>query len=277
MSNSICSVDDCTKPVHRVSMCSMHYSRWKRNGDPLIKTKPVETVCAVCGAVTLGNPRRATCSPACQQIKSRAVRSGRSDFKRVPVSALAPRETKEATVKLCVENGCNRPAKARGYCSAHHQYRYMHGTLDSRFCRGCGKVLPEDAAVGQRYCSPECVPQPVEYPAYWKPCERCGGPIDMTICGSDGRRRRSDIKMCAFCRAAKYRRHGKSLGLIIQRDGTKCALCGDEVNLALKCPNPASPSVDHRTPFSLGGAHDLDNLQLAHLGCNQQKSNKFVS
>lgn len=34
-----------------------------------------------------------------------------------------------------------------------------------------------------------------------------------------------------------------------------------------------SASLDHILPLSLGGAHSMANVQLAHLSCNHTKSN----
>ena len=273
-----CVVEGCDKFRAARGWCAMHHARWAKHGDPLIAVAEVVTVCAVCGKRVTGTSRRRRyCSRACGAIASRHKRSGKTVPLYAPRDALRSTPEQIAPVdKQCVEPGCDRPYKARGYCSTHHQYRYVNGTLQSRFCKGCGTALPEDAPQGQRYCHKECRPTGVTYPAYWKPCERCGLPIDLTITGPAGRRKRSDTKMCDHCRKAKYRRHKTSLGLIVKRDGTQCRLCGDEVSLDLEFPNPASPSVDHILPFSLGGTHDMDNLQLAHLGCNQQKLNRVA-
>ncbi len=35
MADRICSVDECGLPVHSRSLCSKHYMRWSRYGDPL--------------------------------------------------------------------------------------------------------------------------------------------------------------------------------------------------------------------------------------------------
>ena len=52
-----------------------------------------------------------------------------------------------------------------------------------------------------------------------------------------------------------------------------CGICGQPVDKSLKAPHPLSPSVDHIIPVSQGGhPFDLDNLQLAHLVCNQKKN-----
>lgn len=56
-----------------------------------------------------------------------------------------------------------------------------------------------------------------------------------------------------------------------------CALCGRPVDKNLKFPDPMSPSVDHIIPIDKGGdPSKLDNLQLTHLCCNRQKSDKIV-
>jgi hypothetical protein len=64
---------------------------------------------------------------------------------------------------------------------------------------------------------------------------------------------------------------------IIDRDGLDCGLCGEPVDLKLKHPDPASPSIDHVLPISLDGPDILANVQLAHLRCNIRKSNRVDS
>lgn len=58
-----------------------------------------------------------------------------------------------------------------------------------------------------------------------------------------------------------------------------CGICGQPVDFHYKFPHPLSPCIDHIIPVAKGGhPSDLDNLQLAHLACNRQKSDKlFVS
>lgn len=56
-----------------------------------------------------------------------------------------------------------------------------------------------------------------------------------------------------------------------------CALCGKPVDKTLKWPHPLSKSVDHIIPVSKGGhPSDIQNLQLAHLCCNGEKSSKMI-
>lgn len=55
---------------------------------------------------------------------------------------------------------------------------------------------------------------------------------------------------------------------IAERDEWTCQLCHEPVDPALQYPDPMSKSEDHVLPLSKGGAHDPDNVQLAHLRCN---------
>ncbi len=56
-----------------------------------------------------------------------------------------------------------------------------------------------------------------------------------------------------------------------------CGICGQPVDFSLKFPHPLSPCIDHIIPVSKGGhPSDIQNLQLAHMCCNRQKSDKLV-
>lgn len=58
---------------------------------------------------------------------------------------------------------------------------------------------------------------------------------------------------------------------------TVCGICGKPVNFRLKWPHPLSPCIDHIIPVSKGGhPSDISNLQLAHMTCNRDKSDKLV-
>lgn len=50
-----------------------------------------------------------------------------------------------------------------------------------------------------------------------------------------------------------------------------CALCGKEMDPDLVNPDRMRKSIDHIVPLSKGGTHTQDNLQWAHLRCNQSK------
>lgn len=56
-----------------------------------------------------------------------------------------------------------------------------------------------------------------------------------------------------------------------------CGICGKQVDFHLKFPHPLSPCIDHIIPVAKGGhPSDIANLQLAHMCCNRQKSDKIV-
>ncbi|MBR1555402.1 MAG: HNH endonuclease, partial [Oscillospiraceae bacterium] len=56
-----------------------------------------------------------------------------------------------------------------------------------------------------------------------------------------------------------------------------CGICGNPVDFSLKFPHPLSPCIDHIIPVSKGGhPSEISNLQLAHLCCNRQKSDKLA-
>ena len=58
---------------------------------------------------------------------------------------------------------------------------------------------------------------------------------------------------------------------------TICGICGKPVDFGFKFPHPLSPCIDHIIPVSKGGHPSaLENLQLAHMCCNRQKSDKLV-
>ena len=63
---------------------------------------------------------------------------------------------------------------------------------------------------------------------------------------------------------------------IILATQNTCGICGRAVDKSLKAGDPLSPVVDHIVPVSKNGhPSDIDNLQLAHAGCNRQKSDKL--
>lgn len=55
-----------------------------------------------------------------------------------------------------------------------------------------------------------------------------------------------------------------------------CAICGGYVDKSLPFPHPMSASIDHIIPVTKGGRSTLNNLQLAHLGCNKAKGTNII-
>lgn len=101
--------------------------------------------------------------------------------------------------------------------------------------------------------------------------------------------KRKGKKRCAVCqekrtrvkaRQQNYLRRVKTTGRQVEQidiievasaAGWICGICGNEVERALRWPNPGAMSLDHILPISQGGAHARENVQLAHLLCNWSK------
>src|SRR5690606_20768724 len=103
-------------------------------------------------------------------------------------------------------------------------------------------------------------------------CVRCDAVIDLGKPGKAGRRKRADSKLCAECK--RQTRTEATPGELAKRDGPYCRLCGCDVDMSARHPDPMRPSVDHIIPRALGGSDAAENNQLAHLLCNQIKSDR---
>jgi hypothetical protein len=108
-------------------------------------------------------------------------------------------------------------------------------------------------------------------------CYQCGElftarPLQ-TICGAECRRRRQINVVLdrhyGFVHSAM--REGPLLDYLTKRDHGRCGICH---KLVRAVAGDMKPSIDHIQPRSLGGSDELANLQLAHLKCNRQKSNR---
>ena len=63
---------------------------------------------------------------------------------------------------------------------------------------------------------------------------------------------------------------------IIYATQTVCGICGMPVDFSVKYPHPLSPCVDHIIPVARGGHPSaMENLQLAHWKCNNEKADKL--
>jgi 5-methylcytosine-specific restriction endonuclease McrA len=63
---------------------------------------------------------------------------------------------------------------------------------------------------------------------------------------------------------------------IFARDDWNCHLCGVAVDYLADPISDLYPSLDHLTPQSKGGSHDLANLATAHRICNSIRRDRSV-
>lgn len=195
----------------------------------------------------------------------------------------------------CAIKGCARRAAKRGWCDTHYQRwrntgdpttpaKYPRAAVGGR-CQVCDdpRLMPKS----RRYCSPNCAvlasrarrgdARAIQRTAT---CVLCDDTIDLMAPGvshsgrPSTRKRRADTAVCATCCRRRKYRHKFPVRVLAKRDGAFCRLCLDPVDLTLRFPHPACPSVDHIVSRAQGGTDDQGNLQLAHLRCNHLKSRR---
>jgi 5-methylcytosine-specific restriction endonuclease McrA len=64
------------------------------------------------------------------------------------------------------------------------------------------------------------------------------------------------------------RKRAKLRKALRKRDGRDCHICGGLMLFGRSVDDPDYATIDHVTPRSHGGGHDLSNLKLAHRRCN---------
>jgi len=189
--------------------------------------------------------------------------------------------------------GCSMPVPRvangirRQWCSMACRARTLRETWPSSrirvtptqfVCERCGvHVEAKSGTRSGKFCSQEC-----------RLFYEMKGPFPFTCieCGATGvcdRPRRFCSDTCRWRvnrrNRAALKRGGAATGeeavgrdWIIQRDGRKCHICSRAIGTK-PWPHPESLSLDHIVPLSKGGAHSVDNLRPAHLGCNARRWN----
>lgn len=172
----------------------------------------------------------------------------------------ANRNPGQARDRTCAECGDPLPRLARRYCSLVCSGRARGIPYRDQVphdCQHCGVTFTTHRP-NVRYCSDQCQRNAAHkrhrerHPQVWTDARR-----------DAYHRRRARKQAAATGRPVR-------MAEIRQRDADTCGLCGDPVGNE-RWPHPLSPSLDHVVPLSRGGAHDPDNVQLAHLSCNVRK------
>lgn len=127
MSDDMCCVDGCQNPVAVKSrrLCTRHYNRWQRHGDPTAggTRNTVPVACSVDGCET-----RSVCRGWCQKHYKRWVAHGDPLIVMTRIAKpRSPKTPKRVIDPVCSIDGCSKPTLARGWCSAHHTRWRRHG------------------------------------------------------------------------------------------------------------------------------------------------------
>lgn len=79
-------------------------------------------------------------------------------------------------------------------------------------------------------------------------------------------------------------KRNKTIKRIIERDGTRCWICGEEIASNLLMVrysqlgnNSLAANKDHVIPVSKGGKNHLDNLKLSHAACNSRRADRDIT
>ena len=242
-SKRMCSVEGCGKTAKGPDLCAAHLWRVKSNGS-------THRACETCG-------------------KSLTVRLGQTVY------------CSKACHPKCSAEGCSREIYRAGLCDAHYALSRPGtptwvGSLKPRDfttgCKSCGAARRDQS----EFCSHSCYVYHREHgdqvSNHWRECRSCGEQFSL-LDGAGQRRRPLATALCLACKGRKtnYRRHAPKL---MDLSGGLCALCLEPVDLSLRFPDPLSMSVDHIIPWSMGGSNDPENLQVAHLICNNQKQDR---
>lgn len=198
-----------------------------------------------------------------------------------------PKFCSEECKPRCSVDGCDGVARKRGWCASHYAQTRRTGRPPEPFIWKWAERSPclvcRSATEGsgfRRFCSDACR---VLYQSNdgarptTTPCVACGDSIDLLERGNRGQRRKVTVKFCRPCKQdyAKYKMSARELA---RRYGTGCGICGEPVDLNLRRSDSIRcASVDHIIPRSLGGGHEPENLQLAHLDCNMRKSDRVAA
>lgn len=214
----------------------------------------------------------------------------------------------DTTVRCCVRCGATlvkKPGPGRWprYCSdsCNPHYRPPAQEASPRVCDHCGASFVRSARPqrnASRYCSelcrvnywrarnPKLVAKHYEKQADRQKALTLARNADQScaVCGesfSSRHPRKYCSDPCKF-RAAHVARYARRKGarrepydLADVLSGDRCGICAGGIDLSLSYPHPMSVSLDHIVPLSMGGDDVRENVQAAHLRCNQSKGGRF--
>lgn len=180
----------------------------------------------------------------------------------------------------------SRRSGTSGYCrSCHTDYCRLAraGALpepEPRACNNCGATYRPRTMHASKFCSRICKDRRRATPREPKACLHCAStfvPVKYAyaaFCGRACRNAAHRLQTKLRMRTGQTTKPGPLRAQIAVRDAWACQLCKQGVDPAIPYGDPMYGTLDHVVPVSRGGTNEFANLQLAHMVCNQRKSNR---
>jgi 5-methylcytosine-specific restriction endonuclease McrA len=71
------------------------------------------------------------------------------------------------------------------------------------------------------------------------------------------------------------KRRGLLLTRLFARDGDRCGICAGKLDRYAPEGSRNYVTIDHRMPLAHGGRDTIENLQLAHERCNEERGDAY--
>ncbi len=229
----------------------------------------------------------------CRKHYGRLTKTGSLEVKRDVSLYKGP-----GTCDKCEFPGCKHKVKAGGLCHTHYKQKLKYGKPGSTLGSNKNKICSVDGCSEPSYSKGMCV-------AHYMRVRNHGDPSvllrhknvgDCSVCGE---RKAKSLGMCDRCyynwKASWDENYRLRMGLrnnrrraarinapserytreqVLEKTSGKCGICGKEIDLSIKYPNPLCFTYDHIFPVSKGGDNTLENIQPAHFSCNSSKRDK---
>lgn len=149
------------------------------------------------------------------------------------------------TAQTCFVPECDAGAKARGYCAKHYSRLVRHGDVDVRLKLGNGEASEQRKLENRRNAR-----------------NRYSKTVHGRLRSRYANAKRRVLSGGGSAHISKHE-------FLSLWNSPLCGICSTNVS-------DADKSIDHIIPLARGGSNDLENMQIAHLVCNQRK-NRFMA
>lgn len=273
ISGALCAVNGCDSKILSRGWCSIHYTRWRKHGDPLaVHVKAKEKAAR--------KAARLLAKPPVQKQQPRTCYFCEEVFYRTGGNGPNGRDAGKCCSRACgfkwqgARKAANHPPK--------HE-------ISKAKCEGCMSWFVKTNE-NQRFCSTVCTPSRyIKVSHVGRLCAECGSIFTPTVktnaCCSSKCQRLRDKRLQVESGAKAARRKARKMRLrgvvvetvnplvVLKRDRWTCQLCGVKTPQHLRGSyDDRAPEVDHINPLSQGGEHSYRNTQCACRKCNIAKS-----